>query len=86
MSGSQRYRKRPGVVEAIRFDGSNYLEVMAFTGPGHIDWDSGRIRVRTLHGVAVCLPGDWICKGLADCWPVDAKTFVNLYDLVEETP
>lgn len=90
---SQRYRKKPVVIEAVQFTGSgdSCTEVTAFLGgssaPGHT-WksrtnDGGYIT--TLEGDMEFRPGDWIIRGVkSELYPCAADVFALTYEAVSE--
>jgi hypothetical protein len=91
MSTAQRYRKKPVIIEAIRF-----------TGPGSedavLDWIDGTlasyhtlagpgapIKIHTLEGVMEASPGDYIIKGvLGEYYPCKPDIFHATYEAVSE--
>lgn len=67
-----KFRKRPVVVEAVRWTGSNVDEVAAFFGtpPAIVAacissvLGEYRLPIVTLEGVVTASPGDWIIRGV----------------------
>ena len=80
MSGPARYRHKPNVIEAMRWEPGNQDRVGLLAGWlqregcefGH---DSGpgetaTLAIPTLEGVMTAQPGDWIIKGVNDAFYV----------------
>ena len=91
-----QFRKKPVVIEAVRFDGSYdcafnlaaeskgpiWLESI-YVGPeGERKW-TGRLKVETLEGVMIANPGDWIITGVkGERYPCKPDVFALTYDPV----
>ena len=62
----EKFRKKPVVIEAVKFSGNNYEQVKAFLGypPQYIDQALTQLRIYTLEGQHVASVGDWIIKGV----------------------
>lgn len=58
-----KYKKKPVVIEAIRFIGSNYEEIREFIGENTLCSDLS-IVISTLEGDMVAQKGDYIIKGV----------------------
>ncbi len=81
-----RYRKKPVVIEAMRF-----LD----NGPEIVRWSGGVIQMRfsetvlyipTLEGIMEAFPCDYIIKGIAgEYYPCKPSIFHQSYELVSET-
>ena len=79
-----RYRKKPVVIEAVQWTGSNGGEVTAFLGGGHWWGQTGPI-IETLEGELHTSVGDWIIKGVnGEFYPCKPDIFEKTYELVEE--
>jgi hypothetical protein len=89
---AQKYRKKPVVIEAVRWSGSNWHELLAW-----IDWEGGqKIRtmerddemlliIPTLEGAMEASPGDWVIKGVKnEFYPCKPEIFEATYEPVEE--
>ena len=96
--GVQRFRKRPAVIEAMRWEGG------AAAATPVIDWilgyggtaryhegepsgaPAGHIVIDTLEGtMAAAAPGDWIIRGIAgEFYSCRGGIFTETYDLVTE--
>jgi len=78
-----KYRKKPVVVEAIRFIGSNYEEIREFIGQNTLCSDSS-IVIPTLEGVMVAKTGDYIIKGIqGEIYPCKPDIFAETYEELE---
>ena len=61
---SMQFRKRPLVIEAVRWDGSNENEIQAFIG-GYLKRVIGdMLFIGTLEGIMCASVGDYIIKGV----------------------
>ena len=95
----EKYRKKPVVIEAVRWTGENLAEVLAFTGK-HPDWykwfdsfehyeahvraDDSVFKIKTREGTMVASPGDWIIKGVAgEFYPCKPDIFAATYEPME---
>lgn len=58
-----KFRKKPVVIEAVRWSGQNFGEISAFAGTGLLN-NGGFISIQTLEGTMRASPGDWIIKGV----------------------
>ena len=82
---TNKYCKKPIVVEAIEWDGTNYKEVHNFAGDCVILNNNGTLFIKTLEGVMQVGIGDMVIKGLAgEFYPCRADIFWNSYDDFEE--
>lgn len=87
-----KFVKRPVVIEAILWDGSNPKEVLEFLGRSlqHLDfasqsWARSRITIPTLEGDMFASVGDWIIKGIkGEFYPCKPDIFAATYEAVEE--
>lgn len=90
----RKYIKKPVVIEAIKWDGNNTDEVLAFTGENakFVSEESENIllvgtlesndKVGTRHAASV---GDFIIKGIqGEFYPCKPDIFAQTYDLYEE--
>lgn len=79
-----RYRKKPVVIEAIRFTGANYEEIREFIGQNTPSSDLS-IVIPTLEGNMVAQKGDYIIKGVqGEFYPCKPDIFAETYELVED--
>lgn len=87
-----KYRKKPVVIEAIQWNGANYLlpqtEFMKGSG-AYLDKSRnqiGEIVINTLEGEMRAQPGDYIIKGIkGEFYPCKPDIFDNTYEIVEES-
>jgi hypothetical protein len=77
-----KYRKKPVVIEAVQWTGSNPAQMLDFRVPYHKDPSApGSIFIKTLEGAHRADPGDWIIKGVKDeYYPCKPDIFAATYD------
>ncbi len=87
-----RFRKKPVVIEAIKFDGS-YGQALDFTGgfPAMVSYPNGNggesIAINTLEGQLTVHAGDWLIKGVkGEFYPCRADIFEMTYEPEENPP
>lgn len=82
-----KFRKKPIVIEAVHYDGSDeaYGRVCAFAPGIHFDPIGNRcFRVPTLEGGHIASPGDWIIRGVkGELYPCKPDIFDATYERVE---
>lgn len=86
-----KFRKRPIVIEAVQFDGSNYREVLSFIYPDlSEDALNGAtimrlpIVIETLEGDMTASRLDWIIKGIdGEFYPCKPDIFEKTYEVVQ---
>jgi len=83
-----KYRKKPVIIDAIRFDGDNesmkriIIDLQMPHGSYKFD---GRFHIKTLEGTMTAIPGDWIIKGVkGEFYPVKPDIFVQTYEVVSD--
>lgn len=77
-----KYRKKPVVIDAVKWDGANIKEVMDFMSWRNASHDerSGLV-IHTLEGNHNALPGDFIIKGVAgEFYPCKPDIFEATYE------
>lgn len=81
-----KYRKKPVVIEARRFDPRfDYNAACAV-----VRWCGGEavdegIEIVTLEGSMIASPGDWVIRGVkGEFYPVKDEIFRETYEAVEE--
>lgn len=81
-----KFRKKPVVVEAMQFNGTNSAEVVAWSEmEWHHDDVAVAIKVRTLEGDLWANKGDWIIKGVkGEFYPCKPDIFEASYEPVKE--
>lgn len=78
------FRKKPVVIEAVRFNGSNYEEVREFIEQETLCSDLS-IVIPTLEGDMVAQKGDYIIKGVqGEFYPCKPDIFEETYDEIIE--
>lgn len=92
MKAPAKFRKKPVVIEAIRFNGQNAAEIGAFVGYpcGDIEGVPGSksvypfVVIETLEGDMRGEQGDWIIKGVkGEFYPCKPDIFELTYDHAE---
>lgn len=82
-----RYRKKPIVIEALRFDGSvkSAREIENWSrGSAKLAYTA--MKVKTLEGEMTAEIGDWIIKGVkGEFYPCKPEIFSMTYELAEPT-
>lgn len=79
-----KFRKKPVVIEAIRFTGSNYEEIREFIGKNTLCSDLS-IVIPTLEGDMIAQKGDYIIKGVkGEFYPCKPDIFAETYEVVSE--
>lgn len=84
MSG--RYRKKPVVIEAIQYTGSNAGEIRDFVDfPLHGLASPNILWIETLEGTMRADKGDWIIKGVqGEFYPCKPDIFAATYEMVAD--
>lgn len=94
-----KFRKKPVVIDAIQWTGSNLYEVMAFMDNAPdlrsqyavMGWDrythlvaKDGLKIHTLEGALTASIGDWVIKGVAgEYYPCKPDIFRTSYEPVE---
>jgi hypothetical protein len=83
-----KYRKRPVVIEAVQYDGTDegYAAVCAFAPGIHFDPAGNKtFWVPTWEGLLRASPGDWIIRGVkGELYPCKPDVFEATYEAVTE--
>jgi hypothetical protein len=86
-----KYRKKPVVIEAIKWKGHNWNEICDFlgvpeNGHGHIESvENMQVIIQTLEGDMKADQGDFIIKGVnGEFYPCKPDIFHKTYEKVEE--
>ena len=80
-----RFRKKPVVIEAVRWTGANRDEIAKFLRQKVTQYDTlgEGLRITTKEGVMTAPPGYWIIKGVeGEFYPCDPVIFDKTYDRV----
>lgn len=82
---SNKYRKKPIVVEVVRWEGLNLSEVECFVGYNiPVLKDNTTLEISTLEGGHEALLGDYIIKGVqGEFYPCKPDIFEQTYEMVE---
>lgn len=87
---AEKFRKKPVVIEAVRFDGSNFDEIADFVMENGSQDVSGQMAgdihlvIHTLEGDMRANVGDWIIRGVQnEFYPCAADIFEQTYERVE---
>lgn len=79
------FRKKPVVIEAVQYTGSNTAEVAVFGGADLEEAD--RMVIHTLEGDMLAAPGDWIIRGVSgECYPCKPDAFTKTYEPAAAAP
>ena len=82
-----KFRKKPVVIEAMKFTGKNADEIRAWIGGkfDHGDTITNVITIHTLEGDMVAQRGDWIIKGVSgEFYPCKPDIFAKTYEPVND--
>lgn len=79
---TKRFRKKPVVIEAVRFTGRNDAECLAFCPSARDPVDRRpNLIIPTLEGEMLCNVGDWIIKGVnGEFYPCKPDIFAKTYE------
>lgn len=80
-----KFRKRPVVVEAVRWTGNNYRDVYWFANDVRaVQGQPGVLTITTPEGVMMASTGDWIIKGVkGEFYPCKPDIFAATYEPVD---
>ena len=80
-----KFRKKPVVIEAVRWDGSDYASIQIFCGNKTTGIRNGKAVIQTLEGELGASIGDWIIKGVhGEFYPCKPDIFELTYESVED--
>ena len=77
------YRKKPVVIEARQYDGSNGTKLLAWVGGSELEegFTDDYIEIKTLEGTMRADKGDWIIKGVkGEFYPCKPDIFAATYE------
>ena len=82
---AKKYRKKPVIIEAMQFDGSDSsgYGILRWVGAGSRTWerDNHHIMIPTLEGIMRADVGDYIIKGIqGEFYPCKPDIFAASYD------
>ena len=76
------FRKKPVVIEAMKFTGRNHDAILQFTGAEAADYVGDDFSIHTLEGTMKASKGDWIIKGVkGEFYPCKPDIFAATYEL-----
>ena len=81
-----KFRKKPVVIEAIRFNGRNSADIHEFCGE-YVREPVGEdyLEIITLEGIVKAQPGDYIIKGVnGEFYPCKPDIFEQTYEPIKE--
>lgn len=79
-----KYRKKPVIIEAVKWTGDNISEICKFTKRdiSHL-LRSGQLYIETLEGIMKASIGDFIVKGVScEFYPCKPEVFYQTYEKV----
>lgn len=81
---ARRYRKKPVVIRAWRWDGEDMWGLQAFCGDAVIIPDGEFPRIRTMEGDMTVNPGDYVIRGVrGEFYPCNGDIFRETYEEVK---
>lgn len=82
----KKYRKKPVVIEAIQWNGSNAFEIWDYYEDICVYLkDNDTLLIRTLEGDHIARVGDYIIKGVkGEFYPCKPDIFEQTYEEVQE--
>jgi hypothetical protein len=80
-----KFRKKPVVIEAVQFTGSNTQELVDWIDKKYLPCgDDVEVLIETLEGLMRAKPGDYIIKGVnGEFYPCKPDIFEKTYEAVE---
>src|SRR5258705_4725726 len=76
-----QFRKKPIVIEAMRWTGNNWNAMREFMGDYGAKIIERRVRIQTLEGAIYADEGDWIIRGIAgEFYPCKPDIFAATYE------
>ena len=76
-----KFRKKPVVIEAVKFTGTNGDEIAVFMSCQHPFLRDGGLIIGTLEGNMRADPGDWVIKGVkGEFYPCKPDIFKATYE------
>lgn len=81
-----KYRKKPVIIEAIRWNGTITPDVTRFFGSKRIVTQGRYLLIRTLEGIMKANPGDYVIRGVkGELYPCKLDIFNQTYEKIEES-
>lgn len=81
-----KYRKKPVVVEAVKWTGENVKEIATFMGIESVPYDlnTRKLSIVTLEDIMEASQGDYIIKGVqGEIYPCKQNIFAETYEELE---
>lgn len=79
-----KYRKKPVVIEALKWTGKNLDEIKEFTNYKGYKFN-GQLMIDTLEGKHIATVGDMIIKGVhGEFYPCKPDIFEKTYEMIGE--
>jgi hypothetical protein len=88
-----KFRKKPVVIEAFRLtdnfaDEPEWFEAKHYEHAAETErvvlFDDGSVSIKTLEGVMIARPGDWIIRGVqGELYPCKPDIFATTYEPVD---
>jgi len=85
----KKYRKKPVVIEAIKWEGDNFEQIKVFMDEYNkhnvkLAEVSQTLHIQTLEGVMIADVGNWIIKGIkGEFYPCKPDIFKETYEEVK---
>ena len=80
----KQYRKKPIIVEAIQYDGTNQKEIYVFAKGYAFIKPSGQLVIHTLEGEMLVSISDYVIKGVnGEFYPCKPDIFNKSYDEIK---
>lgn len=80
---AKQYRKKPVVIEAMQYDGTNASAVIAWSGAWQIQYTDA-LAITTLEGDMRVSVGDYVIRGVAgEFYPCKPDIFEATYEAVD---
>lgn len=81
----EKFVKKPIIIEAIKYDGTNKVEIQEFMDRYLDDTQDNQLKIETLEGVMLANIGDYIIKGVTgEFYPCKPDIFAKTYDKIDE--
>lgn len=80
-----KYRKRPVVIDAIQFNGTNHDEIADFCSPQPVKVGGGfTLLIPTREGTMTASKQDWVIRGVqGEYYPCKSDIFAATYEEVK---
>ena len=79
-----KYVKKPVIIDAVKYDGTNVEEIVRFTNKT-VKYDGETMEIETLEGTMKASVGDYIIKGVnGEFYPCKPDIFKKTYDICSE--